>query len=146
MSKDKNETLTAKDIYDEIGTNYRYFLNWRHALFAGYLVILFTLANAYSWLTENDSANVWIIYLVGLLITFCFWGLEYRVRDLYQACTKAGCEMERAVNMTGVYTELDSKDLRKKVITHSGILNWFYGIIAFSMLLMFVFSFCKIIK
>jgi len=125
MADSKRKTLTTKEVYDEIGRNYRYFLNWRHALFAGYLLILYTLAQGYFWLFEHSQQNIWVIFLAGLLISLCIWVLEIRVRDLYQACTKAGRNIENEVGGAGIYTELNSDSLRNKALSHSNALNCF---------------------
>jgi len=147
MTKEKNEILTAKDIYAEIGINYRYFLNWRHALFAGYLLILYALANSYFSLLEKNRPDLfWVVFLGGFLVSLCCWGLEYRIRDLYQACTNAGCELEKAFQQTGIYLKLDDDKLRNKTITHSRVLNFFFGIISLSMLIMLLLSAYKMIK
>jgi len=147
MGSDKNKFLTSKDIYDEIGRNYRYFLNWRHALFAGYLLTLYVLARAYSWLLEYNHTNfAWLVFLSGLLMSLCFWGLEVRVRDLYQACTRAGCKFESAFYRCGIYIELDSAELRNKKITHTRVLNWFFGIISLGMFIMLLCSVCRMLK
>lgn len=147
MAKDKDETLTLKDIYVEIGVNYRYFLNWRHALLAGYLVVLYGLARGYGWLTVNHQSNFgWVVFASGILISLCFWGLERRVRDLYQSCTNAGREIEKKFGIDGIYSKLDSSNLRDKTITHSRILNWFFGLITIGMFAALIFSICQTIN
>jgi len=131
MEKSDGGLLTIKDIYFENGVNYRYFLNWRHALLAGYLVILFVLARAYAWLIENNQPNlVWIVFGSSLFVTICLWGIEYRIRDLYRACTITGHEIEKVLMLNGIYTRLDSQSLIKKCITHSHVLDLFFLIIA----------------
>jgi hypothetical protein len=138
MATEKNEpqNLTLNEIYREIGTNYRFFLNWRHALFAGYLLILYTLANAYAWLYVNDQAQLYpALFIIGFLITLCFWGIEFRIRSLYRSCTEAGHGIETLAKITGAYTKLDDSKLEDKRVTHSSVLNWFFGAIAFGMLI-----------
>ena len=140
MAKDKNEGLMQKEIYAEIGTNYRFFLNWRHALFAGNLLVLYALVNAYLRLSESNQGDLnYVVFSIGLLLSVCFWGLEIRIRDLYRACTRAGHKLEKMVSESGIYTELDSQNLINGAISHSRVLNWFYGIISFGMFAMLVY-------
>jgi hypothetical protein len=134
MIKDKNETLTLKDIYTEVGVNYRYFLNWRHALLAGYLAVMYVMMTAYTWLVENSLSNLtWVVFLGGILVTACFWGIEYRIRDLYRSCTSMGAEIEKTLQITGIYTKLDDNSLINRRVTHSRILNFFFGAVTLGM-------------
>lgn len=147
MAKPNDNTLTLKDIYSETGVTYRYFLNWRHALLAGYLVALYGLANGYGWIVEKNLLNLsWVIFLSGFLLSACFWGLERRIRDLYQSCTNAGSEIEKKLGIDGIYSKLDSPKLRGKQITHSRILNWLFGLITSGMLIGLAYSLWLIIK
>ena len=70
MSENNNDTLAPKDLYEEIGKTYRYFLNWRHALFAGYLVSLYALSNGFAWLVDNEYNETWLvpIFSFGVLL------------------------------------------------------------------------------
>jgi hypothetical protein len=147
VAKPKDNTLTLKDIYFETGTTYRYFLNWRHALLAGYLVALYGLASGYIWVIENGRLNLsWVVFLSGLILSACFWGLERRIRDLYQSCTNAGAEIERKLRIEGIYSRLDSPKLRDKLVTHSRILNWLFGLIISGMFIGFICSLWLIFK
>ena len=95
MNKIDPTTLGA--IYGEVGKNYRFFLNWRYVLIAGHLVSLWVLAQAYSWLHEHQIFLTWIVFPLGLLFTCFFWALEFRNRDLYQACMNSGEMIEQAL-------------------------------------------------
>lgn len=144
MVKDKNESLTLKDIYTEVGLTYRYFLNWRHALLAGYLAVIYVITTTYTWLAENNLSNLtWIIFMGGILVTLCFWGIEYRIRDLYRSCTSTGFEIEKALQISGIYTKLDNASLKNKLITHSRVLNFFFGVITLGMLVGLVVTICQ---
>jgi hypothetical protein len=147
MAKNKNQDLIQKEIYAEIGTNYRFFLNWRHALFAGYLLVLYALINAYLRLSESSQGDLnYVVFSIGLLLSVCFWGLEIRIRDLYRACTRAGHKLENLASESGIYTELDNQDLINRTISHSRVLNWFYGIISIGMFAMLIYSICQILR
>lgn len=147
MTKSKDNSLTLKDIYSETGITYRYFLNWRHALLAGYLVAIYGLASGYIWIIKNNQINFsWVVFLSGLLLSACFWGLKRRIRDLYQSCTNTGAEIERKLGINGIYSKLDSPELRNKFITHSRVLNGLFGIVTFGMLAGLIYSLCLTIK
>jgi hypothetical protein len=147
MSNNKNEILTPKEIYAEIGANYRFFLNWRHALFIGYLAILLALANASKWLVEQELQNLsWLIFLIGFFLSLCFWGLERRIRDLYRACTNTGAIFEKSFYQVGIYMKLDSEKMRNKKITHSFVLDCFFIIVTLSMFVMLIVSVWKLVS
>ncbi len=125
MEKDKN-LMAPKDFYTSIGENYRFFLNWRHALLAGYFASLFALFNAYTWMIENDTAKqVVILYVCGILISIFFWGFEYRIRDLYRACIAAGKEIEEQAEQPGLYAKLSEK----KRPSHSTLIDALFSIV-----------------
>jgi len=135
MAQTAKEPLLSRDVYQEIGKDYRHFLNWRQALFGGFLISIYTVARAYAWLSEQGFTNFTIVYLAGLLLTFCFWFLEIQNRALYQACTKAGSELEKShgLHKYGIYTKLEDPCLRNKLVSHSNVLSAFYLIVAFFM-------------
>lgn len=126
----KASSLSKQDLYQEIGNNYRFFLNWRHALFAGYLVILYTLANAYAWALERQLTPIeGIIIVGGVIITLTFWALERRIRALYRACTSKGKEIEGDSQLSGIYHKLDNQNNKENQNTHSLVLDIFFGTI-----------------
>ena len=55
-----DHSLSISDVYAEIGVNYRYFLTWRHRLFAGYFALLAALAIALSWLVTENQEMFWV--------------------------------------------------------------------------------------
>ncbi len=115
----KSEILSDKDVYEEIGKTYRYFLNWRHAAFAGYILILYTLLSQYfggEEITIQHFALWGVIVLTGI-----FWMVEYRIRDLYKACTSKGAMIEKRnkLDSIGIYSQLESGALRNKLISHT---------------------------
>jgi hypothetical protein len=128
MNKKIRSELSHKDIYEEIGRNYRYFLNWRHALFAGYLLILYIASTFYT----ESSDNLFFQRLclgVTILISLVFWVIEIRIRDLYRACTEAGESLEKMTAdkkdalSYGIYAKLNSDALRNKNFSHTNALN-----------------------
>jgi hypothetical protein len=138
--------MDKKDFYSEIGTNYRYFLDWRHKLLAGYLVTVAGLAIAFSWALTNNTIKPlsWIILLLGLIITLVFWGLEFRNRDLYHVCQKAGSQIEQKEgidNGQGIYTALDNSRNR---ISHSMVLDILFSIASLGFLVGSIVAACRI--
>lgn len=80
--------------YDEIGPNYRFFLAWRHATFAGGLVILWGTCALLTAAYEKGLAIAWLIPLLASLATFCLWLADRRTRQIYRALTLAGKALE----------------------------------------------------
>lgn len=132
MADNNDQCLTKKEKYAEVGVNYRYFLNWRHALLAGYLIALYSFAQAF--FHDIDHGIVRIIYLGVILVTALIWCLEYRVRSLYRACIKAGKDLEKPNG--GVFTKLDDENLINEIITHSNALDVFFLIILLGMIIL----------
>jgi hypothetical protein len=77
-------------VYAHCVDMHKYFLTWRERLLAGYATMLAALAIADSW-AYNESSTYFsrAICIVGIVMTFIFWLLDRRTRDLYRTC-KAG--------------------------------------------------------
>jgi hypothetical protein len=120
-----NQILKVEELYKEVGTNYRYFLSWRHRLLAGYFVILAALSIAFSWLYKKAHSLLWVTFSFGIIITVVFWALEYRNRDLYHACQNTGEQLEKNnAALDGIYLNLNK--LQGKSVTHSLAINILY--------------------
>lgn len=126
----ENHNLTLKDAYEEIGRNYRFFLNWRYALIAGYLVSLGAIAKVLLELWNKQPYIIPALLVVILLgITEFFYQLEVRNRDLYHYCTQQGKLMEEPLKVKGVYTrlnEIDGEAETKSKYLHSSTIDWFF--------------------
>ncbi len=110
--------LPIEKAYDEVGVNYRYFLTWRHRLFAGYLVVIAFLAVGVPWIFQHAREILWAPFACGLLLTLVFWVLEYRNRDLYHAAQRCGEALENTIGSSnGIYTELNS--IKGNFLCHS---------------------------
>ena len=138
-----SDKLLLKDVYAEIGTNYRFFKTWRERLLAGYLAVLAGLSIAYKWTqsaeVEQSTSQLRLELAVcgaGLLITVVFWLLEFRNSDLFLDCLRSGKKCEEAANLpeeTRVYSRILSS--RKCFVTQSRAMNLLFllasvGIIA----------------
>ncbi|MCK4341515.1 MAG: hypothetical protein KAY37_07330 [Phycisphaerae bacterium] len=139
-----NDNLKPKDVYETAVKMHQYFLNWRHRLFAGYLVILAAFGVAYSWASDPSRNDQFILilpalWLIPLLTAIVFWGLDIRNRDLYRACSQcaANCEdtVQGLTSECRIYRTLvkqtqgrDGKPRvnRSRVINHSRVIDFFY--------------------
>jgi hypothetical protein len=132
--------MVLKDVYAEIGTNYRYFLSWRHGLFAGYLATLAAVAIGFSWLYKEAARwALWMPFAAGLVLTGLFWALEYRTRDLFHACQESGISCETGLPAgVGLFTRLRGKD--RIIVTHSRVLNVLFVIVGAGMAWGFVWA------
>lgn len=104
-------------LYDEIGNNYRFFLRWRHAAFAGQCVVIFAVCSLCATFIESAKEIAWIVTLAGSPIGILLWIIDVRTRDLYHATIKAGAELEG--DSKGFYTVLRDDIALKKMSHHS---------------------------
>lgn len=122
-------SLTVKDIYTEIGLNYRYFLTWRHSLFAGYLVVCAGLAVGASWCFKEAPGYLWLIPLAAILLTAVFWMIERRNRDLYRTCLVRGAQCEATLHECGIYVGFRLPP--PSAFTQSFAIDFFFGAVLF---------------
>jgi hypothetical protein len=139
-SSDKNKNPEPDVTYEEIGRVHRYFLNWRNALFAGHITVIYAHVIGYSWLINQQDTSILQILLLssGFFMTMIFWGLEFRNRGLYRACLYAGKAWEENNKVIGVYKELLSV---KSSIRHSRVLDIYYGFVLFAITMFVYFGF-----
>ena len=90
--------------YEEIGPNYRFFLAWRHATFAGGLVILWGACSLLTSAYEKGLTIAWLIPFLASLAAFCLWLADRRTRYIYRTLTEAGKALED--NIHGPYHAL----------------------------------------
>jgi hypothetical protein len=112
--------------YEEIGTNYRFFLGWRHATFAGDVVVLYGVVSLTLSIYQYSPSVAWIVPATAFPIGILLWIIDVRTRTLYHAAAKAGKDLEG--DQGGFYTQL-SKELLPpgsssfKKLTHSMALD-----------------------
>lgn len=140
--------MDLKDTYSEVGTNYRFFLTWRHKLLAGFLVTIAGLAAGFSWAFTNQELKSisWVILLLGILITAVFWALDFRNRALYRACQNVGHEIEKSMEANQVDKYLYGNISKKtdSIITHSFALNLMFGITIILLIIGIIVFKCKL--
>ncbi len=90
--------------YEEIGPNYRFFLAWRHAAFAGGIVILWGTCSLLTSAYEKGLTIAWLIPILASLAAFCLWLADRRTRQIYRSLTKSGKALEE--NIPGPYHAL----------------------------------------
>mgnify|MGYP001605055347 CR=1 FL=1 len=93
-----------EEIYKEVGANYRFFLGWRHALVAGYLIVLGAALSLCISAFKDAREIVWLIPIGICPIGVIFWAIEVRTRDLYHTAINAGKDLEVPEN--GFYAHL----------------------------------------
>jgi hypothetical protein len=143
-SNNKPSPLTPKDVYEEIGRNYRFFLNWRYALIAGHLISLGFFAKILFQLWEQDQfVFLFLAFAVLFFLTKFFYELENRNRDLYHYCTEQGKTIETKIEIEGIYSKLHSDDNNKvkSKYSHSNTINWFFKFWFFALPLTLLISF-----
>lgn len=90
--------------YEEIGTNYRFFLSWRHAAFAGDLIILYGILTLTFSIYKASPSIAWAIPTIGSPVGVLLWIIDVRTRELYHAAITAGKKLEGKEG--GFFTEL----------------------------------------
>ena len=117
------------EIYKEVGSNYRFFLGWRHASFAGYLIVLYGVITLCVSTYKSEPKWAFLIPLLASPIGILLWMIDVRTRTLYHAAIRAGKELES--NEGGFYTELSKEAIPPGTspftkITQTGALNLFF--------------------
>ena len=95
--------------YEEVGSNYRFFLAWRHASFAGMLLILFGAAQLTFDMLQDQPRIAWLVPILASPLGVMLWIIDTRTRDLYHAAIRAGRKLEGEAG--GFYTELSQVTL-----------------------------------
>ncbi|MFZ1413345.1 MAG: hypothetical protein WAS73_02030 [Defluviicoccus sp.] len=138
--------MTIKDeMYKEVGTNYRFFLGWRHAALAGYVLVFGAVLSLCISAFKDASQIVWIIPFSASPIGLALWAIDRRTRDLYHATLRAGRQLEAPEK--GFYTLISeevalppgSNPFRK--VTQTGALNAMFigGSLALAGISLFLF-------
>ena len=114
--------LTSKETYEEIGRNFRGFLDWRYKILAGYITAMAALSIGFAN-AENERYKAAII-AAGLLMSLVYWILDFRNGELYATCQDAGAKIETESLNPGCYTELSAlKDRNGYYFTHRLAIN-----------------------
>lgn len=96
-----------EELYKEIGTNYRFFLGWRHAAFAGYLIVLGAVLSICMTAFKDARSILWVIPLCATPVGVFLWAIDVRTRSLYHTAMRAGRDLEAPEK--GFYTRLSDE-------------------------------------
>jgi hypothetical protein len=114
--------------YEEAGRAHRYFLNWRHAAFAGYFVVLYAVANVVIQLWEKSPIAAGVVLILAAPIGLAMHQIDKRVRELYYAAIQAAKAIE-AGEKTDLYTRIDRRPRdqpKGEEGPHTQTLKWTY--------------------
>jgi hypothetical protein len=117
--------------YDHILQTYKFFLEWRSKMLAGYFAVLAALGWGFSWIHAKPELAAWqkFVPIAGILVTLFFWAIEYRNREQYRDCMNVGRRIEKDLGLNtnekkprGMFLEMKR---RESWITQSGAVNFF---------------------
>jgi hypothetical protein len=130
--------ISSKDVYDHVGENLRYYLDWRAKLLAGYFVIMAAHVVELSWTLKNHPNLAFVVPVSACLSTILFRFLDYRNRDAYRGCIEVGAAIEEQseIQCVGLYTNFN----KEATFSHSYVLDSFFvlcfiGCVAMAILL-----------
>lgn len=91
---------STEAVYEEVGQNYRKFLDWREKIVGGYVAVIGGLGFGYS---RADAALGFkaVLLFSAILTSFAFWVLNMRNSKFIVTCVRAGQELEGG---KGVYS------------------------------------------
>ncbi len=134
-------------LYDQIGINYRYFLSWRHASFAGYMVVLGVTASFCIDAYRDAKPLLWLIPLAATPFGVSFWLIDVRIQKIFQAAIQAGRKLEG--DLGGYFTEQQKigtvplLDKYPRLFTHSAVLRTIYLGSALTLLALSIYLKCE---
>lgn len=117
----KEEKLSLESRYKEVGENYRYYLNWRNYLFAGYIAVLGFVISKTIDLYDEKSIFCFIIPFLASLIGIVFRTFDNRIREIYDTAIKTGSQLENG--KPGFYKNIN---VAPKFMSHSRVLGFVY--------------------
>lgn len=126
-------------VYEQIAKHHRHFLLWRQYLFAGYFFIVSTLIFG-SLKLKDSSLSPWIFVML-VVLSCIFIGLEKRNTDLYTICQKFGATFEEVNLVTGVFTCFEEQKKNVKFYSHTDIIMATYFCCLFLSILAAVYLF-----
>lgn len=127
--------------YQEVGLNYRFFLNWRYGTIVAILVITYFGCKELIDAIADRSPLVWLIATITAILNLLFYMSELRTRELYRLARLSGQKLEDGY---GIYTDFSpAKSLSSSKISHSFVINCFGFIGIVSPIAITVLSLCS---
>jgi hypothetical protein len=117
-SEPEPHRLDAKAAYEEVGQNYRKFLDWRERIVGGYVAIIGGLGVGYHQ-SEASPRFQSVLLCTATLTSFAFWLLNVRNSKFLSTCSIAG---EKIESSGGVYSSMRSLAHRSR-LTHGLAIN-----------------------
>ena len=116
------EAVDSKSIYGEAGSTYRYFLEWRNKIVAGYLGSIGALGLGYTRAGSEEARDIVLISVV--IVSLVFWIFDFRNRKLCDACLDAAKRLEQKSEFFGPYAALESARFNPpRRLTHGLAIN-----------------------
>jgi hypothetical protein len=107
-----SDEADKKVFYEEIGSNYRAFLNWREKIVGGYVTIVGLLGLGF-YQTAGHCGSQSVLLSAAIVVSFVFGVLNVRNSKFIAGCVEAGKALEHE---DGMYKTLDA--LPKRFWTH----------------------------
>jgi len=156
--------LEDKDLYKELGNNFRLTLRWRELLFAGFLAVSGALSiGFYKLVVPSDSIDVsrfiaspiprevllesknnqsdlfsaniaWVVPLVGSALAFGFLLLDRRCHEVLLGNYQLGKTLEQW--KTGYYSTAVARGKHPQQITHTSVLQSIYVVAGLAFLIL----------
>ena len=104
--------MDDKVVFEEAGRAHRYFLNWRHAIVAGYFAILYAVVSL-SIQLKDDPKFLGVLLICSSPIGVALWIADWRNRQLYYAAVQAARAIE-AGEKGGLYARIDESSIKAK--------------------------------
>ena len=93
-----NSEVTSKDLsldatYDQVGQNYRKFLDWREKIVGGYVAIVGGLGVGYHQSDGHPGFKA-VLLCAAVLVSLAFWVLNIRNSRFLVTCVRSGQKLE----------------------------------------------------
>ena len=141
------ELEKLKLLYEKNAEQFKFFLTWRQLMLAGYFAIVAALSLAFKWALENQVLALFVFPLAGAWVSFLFWALDNRNRELYKLASDVGNKIEERMGLKGM-GHFGAYFLSESRLGHGRILAIFYlgsGIVMF-LVAMFLLLFTPLLR